>query len=169
MKVTSSRMETCFASRLFIIYLYNMTFGMGPWVFFLDPVLHMVNEFDGISKWATRWGLNNSQLMKVAMVPVSGKHDVNILSFLSYQSNRVQRINAWRTTKTHPETDIMETWHVVYFVTFLEKLQQNIKPSFFCTTIDPDRPNDVWHGQKKTYGDQWMPCFGVKDSISMTG
>ena len=35
----------------------------------------------------------------------------------------------------------METWHVVYVVTFLEKLQQNIKPSFFCTTIDPDRPN----------------------------
>lgn len=65
----------------------------------------MVNEFDGINKWATRWGLNNSQLMKVAMVPVSGKHDLNILSFLSCQSNRVQRINAWRTTKTHPETD----------------------------------------------------------------
>ena len=57
-----------------------------------------------------------------------------------YQSNRVQWISTWRTTKTHPETDIMETWHVVYVVTFLEKLQQNIKPSFFCTTIDPDRP-----------------------------
>lgn len=48
MKVTSSRMETCFASRWYICITFLLEWGLE--FLFLDPVLHMVHEFDGISK-----------------------------------------------------------------------------------------------------------------------